>query len=77
VLGGGLVAHSALQSTDCDYEFGALQYLDQACKKPLVIVRPRLKIFLEYPLGGAHGLNSQLLIGHEIARITAMRYQFR
>jgi hypothetical protein len=39
-----------------------------------VIVRPWLEIFFEYPLCGGHGLNSHLLIGHEIARVAAMRH---
>jgi hypothetical protein len=63
------MANSALQSIDCDHEVWALQYLDQASEKPLVIMRPWLKIFLKYPPRGAHGLNSKLLIGHEIARL--------
>jgi hypothetical protein len=49
---------------DRDHEVWPLKHLHQAIKKPFVIMRPWLEIFLEYPLGGAHGFNRQLLIGH-------------
>jgi hypothetical protein len=49
----------------CDH-FISIKHLNQPVKQALLVVWPRLKIFLEDTLGIADGLKHRLLIGHDV-----------
>lgn len=49
----------------CDH-LVSIQHLNQPVKQALLVVWPRLKIFLEDTLSIADGLKHRLLIGHDV-----------
>jgi hypothetical protein len=54
-----------LQSPYSDYQIGPFENLHQPVKNtPLVVLRARLKVFLQYSLRFADRLKSQRLISH-------------
>jgi hypothetical protein len=56
--------YSLLQSTHGDNQIGPLKNFYQLVEDALVVVRARLKIFLQYALRFADSLKSQLLVSH-------------
>jgi hypothetical protein len=52
------------QSTYSDYEIGAFENFHQPVEDTLIVLGPRLKVFLQYVLCLRDALKSQLLIGH-------------
>jgi len=58
---------SLLQSAYCHQQFGASQNFHQLVENAgVIIVRARLKIFLQYESRIANGLKSQPLISHRL-----------
>lgn len=64
---------SLLQSTHGNYQIGPLENLHQPVENALIVVGAGLKVFVQYALGLAYGLNSKLLIGHHFLPIRSWR----
>ncbi|WP_338696701.1 hypothetical protein V5279_09500 [Bradyrhizobium sp. 26S5] len=60
---------SLLQPAHCNYQTGPLKNLHQPVEDALIVVGAGLKVFVQYALGFADGLKSQLLIGHHFLPI--------
>jgi hypothetical protein len=60
---------SPLQSAYSEYQIGAFENFHQPVEEALAVLRPRQKVFFQYELRFANGLNSQLLISHRLLLI--------
>jgi hypothetical protein len=61
---------SLLQSAYSEYQIGTLENFHQLVEDALIVLRPRLKVFVQYELRFANRLESQLLISHRFLPIT-------
>jgi hypothetical protein len=61
-----------LQPTEGGDHFVPIEHLNQPIQQALVIVWPRLKIFLKDALGIADGSKHRLLIGHDVISAYSM-----